>query len=135
MLMGMERNARKKNSDPDIKVEVVFVDSDSEQMAEGDMDDIRAHMKGLARIYGYEIKVPESLINNIGYGQLRSGNTEKAVRLFKYNIELYPDSANVYDSLGEALEAEGKLKSARATYRKAFERGRKNRDPGTAVYK
>ncbi len=105
-----------------------------EKLIAGEMGVIRAHMKGLTRRFGYEIKIPENLINNLGYGQLRSGNTEKAVRIFKYNIELYPDSANVYDSLGELLEAEGKLKSAQANYRKAFERGRKNRDPNTAVF-
>lgn len=105
-----------------------------EKLSAADMDGIRAHMKGLSKKFGYEIKIPENLINNLGYRQIRNGDTEKAVRVFKYNVELYPDSANVYDSLGEALEAAGKLVSAQANYRKAIERARQTNDPNTPVY-
>lgn len=105
-----------------------------EKFSAADMAGIRAHMKGLSRKFGYDIKVPENTINNLGYRLIAAGDAEKAIRIFKYNVELYPDSANVYDSLGEALEAAGKLISAQANYRKAIERGRKIRDPNLRVY-
>lgn len=105
-----------------------------EKFSAADIAGIRAHMKGLARKFGYEIKISENMINNLGYRQLRNGDPEKAIKILKYNIELYPDSANVYDSLGEALEAAGKLISAQANYRKAYERGRKIKDPNLRVY-
>jgi len=46
----------------------------------------------------------EATINNLGYQLLRSGRPTDAVELFKVNVELYPRSANVYDSLSEAYE-------------------------------
>jgi tetratricopeptide (TPR) repeat protein len=50
------------------------------------------------------------------------GEQEKAISLFEYNVENYPNSANVYDSLGEALEGAGRAEDALAAYSKAVER-------------
>jgi tetratricopeptide (TPR) repeat protein len=35
-----------------------------------------------------------------------------AIAAFKRNVELYPDSANVYDSLADGLEASGEFEPA-----------------------
>ncbi len=37
--------------------------------------------------------------------------------MFKFNVELYPDVGNTYDSLGEAYIAAGQREPAAANYR------------------
>lgn len=61
----------------------------------------------------------ENLINGYGYRFLQEDNALKAVRLFKINAELYPDSWNVYDSLAEALLRSGDTAAAEKMYAKS----------------
>jgi len=49
----------------------------------------------------------ENTINAMGYELLQGGKTKDAIELFKINVASYPESANVYDSLSEAYEADG----------------------------
>ena len=49
----------------------------------------------------------ENTINALGYELLQDGKTKDAIELFKLNVSAYPESANVYDSLSEAYEADG----------------------------
>jgi len=67
------------------------------------------HYKKLSEKFGYSIPVPENLINQMGYQLLLNGKPEEAIAVFKTNIERYPMSANVYDSLAEATNEEGEL--------------------------
>ena len=41
-------------------------------------------------------------MNNIGYTLLRTKRVKDAIEVFKQNVADYPQSANTYDSLGEA---------------------------------
>jgi dienelactone hydrolase len=50
---------------------------------------------------------PEAQINLLGYFHLQAGRTDAAIQLFKLNTTAYPDSANTYDSLGDAYLANG----------------------------
>ncbi|HEX7294668.1 MAG TPA: alpha/beta hydrolase-fold protein, partial [Pyrinomonadaceae bacterium] len=68
-----------------------------------------AHYKKLSEKFGYSIAVPEDLINQMGYQYLFDGKVDEAIAVFKANVERYPNSANVYDSLGEAYERQGRL--------------------------
>ena len=58
----------------------------------------------------------------------------EAVAVFRANVERYPASANVYDSLGEGLEAAGKLEEARDLYERAHKMGQEVDDPNTPFY-
>jgi cytochrome c-type biogenesis protein CcmH/NrfG len=49
------------------------------------------------------------------------GKTEEAIEVFKLNVELHPDSFNVYDSLGEAYMNSGDIKNAVNNYKKSLE--------------
>jgi len=51
---------------------------------------------------------PEFVLNALGYESLRNGKTEDAIRLFERNVLEYPESSNVYDSLGEAYARRGR---------------------------
>ena len=61
----------------------------------------------------------ENLINGYGYRFLQEDKAQQAVRLFRVNAELYPDSWNVYDSLAEALLRSGNTAGAEAMYAKS----------------
>ena len=66
-------------------------------------------------------RVNEGEMNMLGYNFLQSGKTAEAVEVFKLNTALYPESSNVYDSLGEAYLAAGDNENALINYRKSVE--------------
>jgi uncharacterized protein len=92
------------------------------------------HYKWLSQKFGYSIPTPEGLINQLGYQDLLAGNPEAAIATFKSNVERYPDSANVYDSLAEAYEKTARLELAAPLYEKAQSLGKQNNDPNAAIY-
>jgi tetratricopeptide (TPR) repeat protein len=94
-----------------------------------------AHYAKLSEKFGYTIPVPETLINQMGYQFLFDGKPDEAIAAFKANVERYPASANVYDSLAEAYERGGRLDLAEPLYDKARVLGQQNNDPNAAIYK
>jgi FKBP-type peptidyl-prolyl cis-trans isomerase len=70
---------------------------------------------------GQDIYASESDMNALGYRLLMKKRFPEAIAVFKLNVEAYPRSANVYDSLGEAYAAHGDTQLAIETYRKALE--------------
>jgi tetratricopeptide (TPR) repeat protein len=68
-----------------------------------------------------EYIVNEGEINNLGYQMMQSGKTDDAIEIFKFNVEMFPNSANVYDSLGEAYLAKGDKENALINYKKSVE--------------
>jgi len=101
----------------------------------GGLQGADAHYKKLSDRYGYAIPVPENVINQMGYQFLFDGKPDEAIAVFKANVERYPNSANVYDSLAEAYERGGKIDVAEPLYDKARVLGEQNKDPNAAVYK
>jgi len=93
-----------------------------------------AHYKWLSEKFRYSIPTPENLINQLGYQDLLGGNPEEAIATFKANVERYPNSANVYDSLAEAYEKGGQIELAAPLYEKAQLLGKQNNDPNAAIY-
>ena len=69
-------------------------------------------------------------MNYVGYSLLEQKNIAAAIAVFKANVELYPQSSNVYDSLGEAYMANGEKELAVANYKKSLELNPQN---GNAV--
>jgi len=63
----------------------------------------------------------EADINALGYQYLFSNQIDKAIEIFKKNVEDYPDSWNVYDSLGEGYAVKGEIELAKKYYQKAYE--------------
>lgn len=62
----------------------------------------------------------EAPINRLGYNLLQTGRTADAVEVFKLNVRSYPNSVNVYDSLGDAYQAAGNKAEAIKAYEKAL---------------
>ena len=101
----------------------------------GGLKGAEEHYKKLSQKFGYTIPVPENLINQIGYQLMFAGKRDEAIATFKSNVERYPDSANVYDSLAEAYERGGQLDLAKPLYDRAQALGQQNNDPNRALYK
>ena len=101
----------------------------------GGLEGADAHYKKLSEKFGYSIPTPEVLVNQIGYQLLGSGKPEEAISVFKRNVERYPESANVYDSLAEAYERGGRLDLAEPLYDKARILGEQNNDPNAPIFK
>jgi tetratricopeptide (TPR) repeat protein len=62
----------------------------------------------------------EAEMNQMGYDLLQSGKTGEAIELFRLNTIAYPDSWNVYDSLGEALLKDGQTEIAIKNYERSL---------------
>ena len=82
---------------------------------------IEKHYENISKYLGYQLSVPESVVNNYGYQALSKNNNDLAVYLFKLNVANYPQSPNVYDSLGDYYEANGDKKNAISSYQKTLE--------------
>ncbi len=63
----------------------------------------------------------ENVINGIGYQMLQDSRIREAIEIFKLNVAAYPQSANVYDSLGDGYEANGNTELAIENAEKAME--------------
>ncbi len=63
----------------------------------------------------------EAVMNRVGYDHLQTGDTKGAVELLKLNVVAYPNSANAYDSLGDAYLAAGEKDLARKSAQQALE--------------
>jgi len=62
----------------------------------------------------------EAIINQIGYQVLGRDCYLLAIEIFKYNIKTFPNSANVFDSLGEAYSKAGRRELAIENYKMAL---------------
>lgn len=95
---------------------------------------LEAHYAGLSAKFGYVIKPPERIVNALGYFLLRRIRVAEAIKVFQYNIEQNPESANVYDSMADAYEAFDEMELALKNCELACEQGRKISDPNLPLY-
>jgi dienelactone hydrolase len=65
--------------------------------------------------------VSEAVLNRVGYDHLQNGDKPGAIAILKLNSTLYPNSPNVYDSLGDAYLADGQNDLARQNAQKAID--------------
>ena len=70
----------------------------------------------------------EDELNTLGYQLIQLKKLAEAIRIFQLNVEAYPQSSNVYDSLGEAYMDDGKKSEAIANYRRSLAINPKNRN-------
>ncbi|HWA28378.1 MAG TPA: FKBP-type peptidyl-prolyl cis-trans isomerase [Lacunisphaera sp.] len=75
------------------------------------------------------LHVSESQLNGLGYRYLgKADKLAEARAVLQWNVELFPESANVYDSLGEADVKAGDRAAALAHYAKSLELDPKNKN-------
>ena len=100
----------------------------------GSVEDLGKHYAQLSERLGYPVPPPEPVVNQVGYQHPLRKDVKGALPFFPKNVELYPDPANVHDSLGEALEAAGALEEALASYERAVEIATRRGDPRLPVF-
>jgi glyoxylase-like metal-dependent hydrolase (beta-lactamase superfamily II) len=77
--------------------------------------------RGLWRTQRDECDFSERSLNQLGYRFMNQDDLPSAIELFKFIVELYPASANAYDSLGEAHMVAGDKELAVRNYEKSLE--------------
>jgi CubicO group peptidase (beta-lactamase class C family) len=75
-----------------------------------------------ANVYDFK----EAELNQLGYRMLQMRKTKEAIEVFKLNVEAYPQSFNVYDSLAEAYMVSGDKELAITNYKKSLELNAQN---------
>ena len=68
----------------------------------------------------------EKSFNLLGFRLMKKGKINEAIKIFELNAEAYPESWNVYDSLGEAYMKNGNKELAKKYYKKSMELNPKN---------
>lgn len=63
----------------------------------------------------------ETELNKTGYNILRRGNAKEAIAVFDFVTQIFPDSANAWDSLAEGYLKAGDKDKAKAYYNKALQ--------------
>jgi tetratricopeptide (TPR) repeat protein len=84
------------------------------------IDKYEKHFLNVSKQMGYKVRPSENLMNGMGYQALGSKQFKNAERFFKYNIDNYPESYNVYDSMGDYYEAVGDKTNAIKNFEKAL---------------
>jgi len=108
---GEERHANRMAEDEFVPLELVI---------RGDYELGLEAYKELRKADSADVAASEAQINAAGYRLMRTGNVERAIDVFRANVELYPASFNVYDSLGEAYMTRGDKELAIENYEKSI---------------
>ncbi len=104
-------------------------------MMRSGIETINTHFKNISKQFGYDILIPELVLNIVGYQILETGDFEEAITIFEQTVDTYPNSANAYDSLGDAYEQAGNLELALDSYNMAYEKAIRMDDPNLKMYK
>ena len=81
---------------------------------------VTTHFRNLSAEWGYTVHPPEQFVNSLGYRFLQDKQFEKSYRFFIMNVYNYPDSFNVYDSMGDFYAAKGEKQKAKEYFEKAL---------------
>jgi tetratricopeptide (TPR) repeat protein len=75
-----------------------------------------------------DFKLEEGAVDSWASQLISENHLPEAIELLKLNTQLYPDSANTYDSLGEAYRKSGQKELAIESYKKSLEKAPNNAD-------
>lgn len=78
-----------------------YFDRKSKQTAADLTKMITNHYAKVSEHFGYPVLPPEGYVNGLGYAMMGNNMSDKAFALFEMNVKNYPESANVYDSMGD----------------------------------
>lgn len=88
---------------------------------DGKVDEAIAAYDKAAKDFPGWIIFSENALNLAGYRMLQKRDYENAIKIFQLNVKAYPNSGNVYDSLGEGYLNAGDKKNAEINYQKSLE--------------
>lgn len=101
---------------------------------------VKSYFQKLSENYGFPV-LPKgerfynrNRLKRLGYVMLQQKRISEAVDIFQYWVQLYPGSANAYDSLADALDASGNSSAALEARAKAVSLAAKNQDYRRALF-
>jgi CubicO group peptidase (beta-lactamase class C family) len=80
-------------------------------------------------------KFRENQLNWLGYHLIDNNRLKDAIEIFKLNVEMFPQSYNAYDSLGEAYMKAGNRELAVANYEKSLDLNSENNNAKEQIKK
>jgi tetratricopeptide (TPR) repeat protein len=92
-----------------------------EELESADLESAVAHYRDLRENRPDDFDFGETELNWLGYVLLEQDKIEEAIAIFRLNVEAYPESPNVYDSLGEAYMENGETEKAVENYQRSLE--------------
>ncbi len=99
--------------------ELVVIEKIRTEFIEGD---VKTALNNFAK---WRSEIPkanlENFLNSQGYSYLRKEKVADAIEIFKLNTKEYPNSGNVWDSLGEAYFVNKQYKLALENYKKSLQ--------------
>jgi len=100
----------------------------SEMILKGGVESLEASLERIrdSRDAGEDVYIEEASINGIGYAFMNDGHLAEAIEVFKFNVEAFPSSFNVYDSLGEAYMNSGNREQAVYNYERSLDLNAEN---------
>jgi hypothetical protein len=93
----------------------------SDTIAARGVDEAARQYRELKAAGGAAYNFDEGELNALGYQLIRANRFKDAIRVLQLNVEAYPQSGNVYDSLGEAYLDDGDTPQAIASYRRSLQ--------------
>lgn len=98
----------------------------TEAITKGDIKKVVKLYKQLRQNEPDKHNFAEDQLNILGYQLLARNMVKEAIEIFKLNVEAYPESGNVYDSLAEAYMNDGNKELAIKFYLKSLEKDPSN---------
>jgi serine-type D-Ala-D-Ala carboxypeptidase/endopeptidase len=84
---------------------------------------------------GNKYYLNENEMNRFGYSLINENKINEAIEIFKMNVALFPESWNVFDSLGEGYAKAGQKELAIENYEKSLKLNSKNTSAVEALKK
>ncbi len=114
------------NHDPAMQVirdfeELLTADTLLATLESGGPQAALSQLRGALQTALYRTANLEAQINALGYRLLGDGRAEMALAMFQLNVDAFPESWNVYDSLAETYAGQGDTARAVELYRKSLE--------------
>jgi predicted alpha/beta superfamily hydrolase len=82
-----------------------------------DYKNIENLYENISKNFGYKVKPPESMVNSLANQCLYLKLSDEALYFFKLNVDNYPESYNVYNSIGDFYAAKGDKLNAIDNYK------------------
>ncbi len=98
------------------------------------LDAVLKHYEAILGRVGAPDKVPEEVLNSLGYLKL-GRETPEAIRAFELAARLYPQSANAWDSLSDGYLEAGRLKDALQATDKSIELAQSSKSNNLEYFK
>lgn len=73
-------------------------------------------------------------VNRFADFYMKHQQEDKALELYKHYLETYPNSALIYNGMGNAYKQQGKRKQAKVAYKRAIELAKSQADPNLEMY-